>query len=246
MFNSKSLKNRYELYQIKKESEFQNQNCDFICSYNIYWKWKRNFGVKMQSNEFDIYLNDLNNEDKIVQEKFIKRYGLNLRVLIEILKTEADLKNRLYHFGKFFKSEKQIDFSNRENELFFKFALMGTFYQNLIYAYFKNEKVNNRNYTKENIEKLKRTIEIKNINNEDLNDIIKCLNSIISPDKILEINNFNNSFSILVNDTDSIVKLYYISNNDEINLNIPEKSFNLNYQNMNLKLILKLHLIMKI
>ena len=51
-----------------------------------------------------------------------------------------------------------------------------------------NEQVNNRNYTKENIEKLKRTIEIKNINNEDLNDIIKCLNSIISPDKVVEIN----------------------------------------------------------
>ena len=226
MFNSKLLKNRYELYQIKKESEFQNQNCDFICSYNIYWKWKRNFGVKMQSNEFDIYLNDLTIEDKREQEKFVKKYGLNLRVLIEILKTEADLKNRLYHFGKFFKSEKQIDFSDRENEIFFKFALMGTFYQNLIYAYFKNEKVNNRNYTKQNIETLKRTIEIKNIDNGDLNDITKCLNSIISPDKILQINNFNNSFSILVNDTDSIVKLYYISNNDEINLNIPGKNFN--------------------
>ena len=49
MFSVNNLKNKYDLYQIKKESEFyQNQDCDFIICYNIYWKWKMLFGTKMQ------------------------------------------------------------------------------------------------------------------------------------------------------------------------------------------------------
>ena len=225
MFNSILLKNRYELYQIKKEPEFKNNNCDFICSYNIYWKWKKNFGLKMQNNEFDIDLKDLNNNDINIQEKFVKKYGLNLKVLIEILKTEADLKKRLYHLGKFYKNEKQInqiDFSNKENVLLFKFALLGAFYQNLIYGINLND---SKNYEIK-YEQLKRTIDIKNTDNINVEDLTTCLNSIISPDKINQIEQYDNYYSIIVNTIDSIVKLFYISNNDIIKLNIKGKSYN--------------------
>ena len=238
MFSVKNLKNKYDLYQIKKESEFyQNQDCDFIICYNIYWKWKKLFGTKMQHDEFDVYFEE---KKSVEQDNFIKKYGLNFRVLIEILKTESDLKNRLRRFGKFYKTKNQIDFSNRDNSFFFKIALMGAFYQNLIYAYFQNDKIYNRIYSEENRDKLKKSIEIKNIDKADLKKVEKCINNIIYPDKILEITDYNGSFSITLGNIDSIVKLYYISNNDKLTLMIDEKYYQFKLSKYEFKVNLKL------
>ena len=231
---------KYDLYQIKKELPYeQNQNCDFIVNYNIFWEWKKNYGYKMQSkkDEFEINEKFLSKEDKQRLKNFIDKFGLNLFCLIDIFKSEIDLKKKLTKFNKYnFDNDKQINFLDRKNCFYFKFALMGSFYKNLIYAEFDDLKINlknnyinntiNNNFDEE-YDKNKRTIEIRNIDKINIIELEKYINSIIIPDKIIEIkNNFNNTINFTFGLIDSIKKLYFICNDrNEIQIIQLEKQY---------------------